>query len=64
MVPTAEARGPGLILQPAKFAVVAGSAQARLAARRAQLRMPRAVPQIRRARNLGHELRGPRVPRK
>eukprot|EP00959_Pyramimonas_sp_CCMP1952_P332067 6953196-Pyramimonas_sp.AAC.1 len=64
MVLTAEARDLGLILQPAKSAVVAGSAQVRLVVRRVQRRMSRAVPSARHVRNFGHELHGPRVLRK
>eukprot|EP00959_Pyramimonas_sp_CCMP1952_P268304 5610110-Pyramimonas_sp.AAC.1 len=64
MVLTAEARDLGLILQTAKSAVVAGSAQVRLVVHRVQRRMPQAVPQARHMRNLGHELHGPRVLRK
>eukprot|EP00959_Pyramimonas_sp_CCMP1952_P065555 1368526-Pyramimonas_sp.AAC.1 len=64
MVLAAEAKDLGLILHPAKSAVVAGSAQVHLAVHRAQRRLPRAVPQARHTRNLGHELRGPRVLRK
>eukprot|EP00959_Pyramimonas_sp_CCMP1952_P227927 4765842-Pyramimonas_sp.AAC.1 len=64
MVLTAEARDLGPILQPAKSAVVAGSAQVRLGVHRAQRRMSRAVPQARHMRNLGHELHGPRMLRK
>eukprot|EP00959_Pyramimonas_sp_CCMP1952_P262402 5486639-Pyramimonas_sp.AAC.1 len=59
MVLTAEARGLGLILQPAMSAVVTGSAQVRFVVHRARRRMPRAVPQARHMRNLGHELHAP-----